>query len=135
MVAGIVVMFGIFLLQGLYNLLGVGLPQHTPVLAQENASEKQENIRTIQKTIPHYGFMFGEKEIILESGNNYLLSITPEETGTGCSESFVIPGIDERIHSVRKGRNISIPVYDAQTWTYPILCAATGTVQAKIIIN
>jgi len=136
-VAGVVVMFGVFLLQGFYNLLWIGLPQHTPVIAHEVEDTKNTpNSTDLTKiVIPHYGFMFGEKEIQLAAGGNYMLSITPEETGTGCSESFVIPGIDSTVHPVRKWLHIAIPIYNAQSNTYPILCATTGAVQAKIIVN
>jgi len=133
-VGSVVILFGVFLLQGWYNLLGLGVPQHTSVLA-DNTDTQAHPTDITEVVIPHYGFMFWKKEIFLSAKGNYLLSITPDETGTGCSESFVIPGIDPNIHPVRKWVNISIPVLNAQSGTYPILCSTTGTVQAKIVIN
>lgn len=126
----IVVLFWILTLTNSYNLISVKTPKNNTIPTNTNSQIKQEIIYA-----SHNWSSMVPDIIELQSWRNYKLIITPTSDWLWCMSTQLIPWLSDKVSYIKKWIPIIYDIYNAQVWTYNIICSAMWMLQWKIIIK
>ncbi|MDP2091090.1 MAG: sulfite exporter TauE/SafE family protein [Candidatus Gracilibacteria bacterium] len=130
-IAVILIFFGLTTIGNSYNLLSFSS------LKNNNTNQELQNINgDVQEiTVGHDGYQMVPKELVIDTGKNYKITVLPSENGKGCMSTQVIPKLNSKVSYILKGQAIYYEIQNAKSGTYEVVCGSMGMLQGKIIVK
>lgn len=135
----LVVFFGIFSISNGWTLFGgINMLDKENSLSYETQQEEIVKLVTTKYEkleVWHNGWSLEPKEVILEAGKSYELTILPTSNGVWCMNTMIIPKISREVNRIVKWQAIIYKFDGLKKWTYPVVCASMWMYQWELVVK
>lgn len=138
LIASLLLVFGIFTITNGWKIIEAirtpsAIVSTTPTNISTPIQTPAVPLETEQVAWSHDGYGLSPRTLILQSGKNYQILVTPESAGFGCKYSVILPGGREQY--IKKWEPFTIEVDGSQSKTIRLVCGSMGMSQWEIVIQ